>query len=89
MSKDQVKAPGLVAWMKLGLLLKRFPMKTSSNINAWLAAVGAAFTTASVQYALANADLVISGGEWGGIAIQFISVLLGTVARFDAPKPKE
>lgn len=85
--KDQIDAPGLIAWMKLGLQFRSFGMTAHTNLGPWLAALAAAFTTASAQYAVANADLVVSGGEWAGIAIQFVSVLLATVVKFDSKPP--
>jgi hypothetical protein len=84
-SRDQIPVPGLIAWNKLGLQLKGFRMHTSPA--AWFTAFGAACTAASAQFALANVDGVISGGEWGGIAIQFASLLLGTLAKFKSDTP--
>lgn len=86
-SRNQIPVPGLIAWNKLGLQLKGFRMHTSPA--AWFTAVGAAFTAASAQFALANGDGVISGGEWAGIAVQFASLLLGTLAKFKSDTPKE
>lgn len=74
--------PTLGGVVRLGLEIKRFKMGTYKNPAAWLTAAAAAFATASAQYGLAVGDGVITGAEWGGIAIQFITMLLGTATKF-------
>lgn len=87
--EQKVHEPTLLDYVKLGLQLKRFKMRTFSNPTAWFTALGVAFTAASAQFAIANGDQVITAGEWAGVALQFFSLLLGTVAKFQDKQPTD
>lgn len=84
--EQKVHEPNLLDYAKLGFQFKRMKMGAFKSPGAIITALGAAFTAASVQFGIANADNIITGGEWAGIALQFFTLFLGTVAKF-AEKP--